>query len=76
MFNVLFMGVKVEGGEMLKHHFLEVGHLAYLTALTSSMISSSLMAGLAGRLLMKRSSNCSRVSACQPNLRISSRNSD
>ena len=51
-------------------------YLAYLTALTSSMISSSLMAGFAGRLLTKRSSSCSRVSACQPNLRMSSRKSD
>ncbi|MBR3478229.1 MAG: nicotinamide mononucleotide transporter [Bacteroidaceae bacterium] len=51
-------------------------HLAYLTAITSSMISSSLMAGLAVRLLANRSSSSSRVSACQPNLRISSRNSD
>ena len=38
--------------------------LPYLMALTSSMISSSLMSGVAEHLLMKRSSSCSRVLCC------------
>ena len=35
-----------------------------------------LLSDRAVKLLMKRSRSCSRVSACQPNLRMSSRNSD
>ena len=47
-------------------------HLPYLSAITSSKISSSLSVGEFARLLTNLSSNCSRVSACHPKRRINS----
>ena len=70
------VGTKMPQYQRLVSMMTFMGYFAYLTAFTSSMISSSLIPGAAGRLLTKRSSNCSRVSACQPNFRMSSRKSD